>query len=146
MIRVSRSSKIELAVPIDRAALRSQLLRLTATASSLAALAAMLDPDRVAAAMGLFLVGVNGYSQFYAIYVGVRLAIAGLALVAARQGDQPVLGDLTALFLLAQPAGRFVAAFAIGLPRGVLLVVCGIELLVGLALLASRPRGKILSS
>ena len=131
--------------PITRAALRSKLLVLAATASSLAALAAMLDPDRIATAMGVFLVGVNGYSQFFAMYVGVRLATAWLALLAARQGDQPILGDLTAMFLLAQPAGRCIAAFAIGLPRGVLLVVCGIELLVGLSLLALRPRGKILS-
>ncbi|MFL6673998.1 MAG: hypothetical protein ACJ8LG_12000 [Massilia sp.] len=135
-----------MAVPITRAALREQLLKLVATVSSLAALAAMLDPDRVAGAMGLFLVGVNGYSQFYAIYVGVRLATAGLALLAARQGDQPILGDLTALFLLAQPAGRFIAAFAIGLPKGILLVVCGIELLAGFFLLALRPRGKITPS
>jgi hypothetical protein len=115
-------------------------LQLVATASSLAALVAMLDPDRVATAMGLFLVGVNGYSQFYAIYVGMRLATAGLAWLAARRSDQPLLGDLVALFLLAQPAGRLVAAFAIGLPRGVLFIVCGIELLGGLALLALRPR------
>lgn len=128
-----------------RAWMRGQLLQLVATASSLSALAAMLDPDLIASAMGLFLVGVNGYSQFYAIYVGIRLATAGLALLAARQGDQPILGDLTALFLLAQPAGRLVAAFQIGLPTGVLLVVCAVELLAGLSLLALRPRGKFLS-
>lgn len=125
--------------------LRGQLLQLVATVSSLAALAAMLDPDRIASAMGLFLVGVNGYSQFFALYVGIRLATAGLALLASRRGDQPILGDLTALFLLAQPAGRFVAAFAIGLPTGVLLVICAVELLAGLSLLALRPRGKFLS-
>ena len=124
---------------------REKLLQLVATASSLAALVAMLDPDRVATAMGLFLVGVNGYSQFYAIYVGVRLATAGLAVLAARRGDQPILGDLVALFLLAQPAGRLVAAFAIGLPTGSLFVVSGVELLAGLALLALRPREKRLS-
>lgn len=124
---------------MPRAALRRRLLNLTASACSLAALAAMLDPDRVAAAMGVFLVGVNGYSQFFAIYVGLRFATALLALVAARRGDQPLLGDITALFILAQPAGRLVAAFAIGLPQGFLLAVCGIELLGGLALLALRP-------
>ena len=129
----------------SRAWLRGQLLQLVATVSSLAALAALLDPDRIASAMGLFLVGVNGYSQFYAVYVGVRLATAGLALLAARHGDQPILGDLTALFLLAQPAGRLVAAFAIGLPTGVLLAVCAVELLAGLSLFALRPRGKFLS-
>ena len=128
-----------------RAWARGQLLQLVATLSSLAALVAMLDPDRVATAMGLFLVGVNGYSQFYAIYVGVRLATAGLALLAARHGDQPLLGDITALFLLAQPAGRRVAAFAIGLPKGVLLAICAVELVAGLSLLALRPRGKILT-
>jgi hypothetical protein len=125
---------------MTRAALRRQLLHLIASASSLAALAAMLDPDRIATVMGEFLVGVNGYSQFYAIYVGTRLATAALALLAARQGEPPVLGDITALFVLAQPAGRMVAAFAIGLPQGFLLVVCGIELAGGLALLALRPR------
>lgn len=131
--------------PSRRHYLRSQLLQVTATASSLAALSALLDPDRTAAAMGLFLVGVNGYSQFYAIYVGVRLATAGLAFLAARQGNQPVLGDLAALFILAQPLGRIVASFAIGLPQGLLFVVSGIEVLVGLALLLLRPRGKLLS-
>jgi hypothetical protein len=130
--------------PSRRLRLRSQLLQAIATVNSLAALSAMLDPDRTAAAMGLFLVGVNGYSQFYAIYVGVRLATAGLSLLAARRGDQPILGDLTALFLLAQPLGRFIASFAIGLPQGLLFVVSGIELLAGLALLLLRPRGKLL--
>jgi hypothetical protein len=124
------------------ARLRSQLLQVTATVSSLAAFSAMLDPDRIAERLGLFLVGVNGYSQFYAIYVGVRFATALLALLAARRGDQPILGDLTALFILAQPLGRLAAAFVIGLPQGPLLAVCVIELLAGLALLALRPRGR----
>ena len=125
---------------MTRAVLRTRLLHLIATLSSLAALMAMLDPDRVAEVMGLFLVGVNGYSQFYAIYVGTRFATAALALVAARRGDQPVLGDITAMFVLAQPAGRCIAAFAIGLPQGPLLIVSGLELAGGLALLALRPR------
>jgi hypothetical protein len=130
------------ASPSRRQHLRSQLLQVIATVNSLAALSAMLDPDRTAAAMGQFLVGVNGYSQFYAIYVGVRLATAGLALLAARRGDQPILGDLAALFILAQPLGRFIASFAIGLPQGLLFVVSGIEVLAGLALLLLRPQGK----
>ena len=127
---------------MSRAGQRAALLTFIAIASSLAALIALLDPDRVASQLGMLLVGVNGYSQFYAIYVGVRLATAGLALLAARHGDQPLLGDITALFLLAQPAGRFIASIAIGLPQGSLLVVCGLELLAGIALLALRPFDK----
>ena len=121
------------------AALRVQLLRLIALACSLSATWAMLDPDRVADMMGAFPVGVNGYSQFFAIYVGVRFATAALALLAARHGDQPMLGDITALFILAQPAGRFIASFAIGLPEGPLLAVSGVEVASGLLLLALRP-------
>ena len=121
------------------AALRKHVLHAVATASSLSALVALLDPDRVATVMGLFLVGVNGYSQFYAIYVGVRLATAALALSAARHGDQPLLTDLTAMFLLAQPAGRLAVASVIGLPQGSLLVVSVVEVIAGVLLLALRP-------
>jgi hypothetical protein len=131
--------------PAARANLRSQLLHATATVSSLAALSALLDPDRVAGTLGLFLVGVNGYSQFFAIYVGLRLATAALAWLAAKRGDLPILADIAAAFILAQPLGRLLAAFAIGLPQGLLLVVSGIELLAGLALLALRPRGSLFS-
>ena len=134
----SRSSPSALLVPHERR--RRQLLQLTASICSLSALAALLDPDRVAAVMGLFLVGVNGYSQFYAIYVGTRLATAALALLAARPGQPPILGDLTALFILAQPAGRLVAATAIGLPQGMLLWVTVLELAIGILLLALRSR------
>ena len=125
---------------LNRADLRASLLKLIAILSSLAALLALLDPDRVATSFGMLLVGVNGYSQFFAMYVGVRLATAGLAFLASQHGDLPVLGDITALFILAQPVGRLIAVTAIGLPQGVLLVICGLELLAGLTLLALRPR------
>lgn len=125
---------------MSRAAHRVTLLRFVALLSSVAALVALLDPDRVASSFGMLLVGVNGYSQFFAMYVGVRLATAGLALLASQHGDQPVLGDITALFILAQPVGRFIAAPVIGLPQGYLLVICGLELVCGLALLALGPR------
>ena len=135
-----------MALSVTRASLRSYLLRVIAYACSLAALVALLDPDRVADVMGLFLVGVNGYSQFYAIYVGVRAATALLALEAARPDAAPLLGDLTAMFVLAQPFGRLVSASVIGLPRGSLLIICVIEVVGGLALLALRPRAQSKSS
>lgn len=88
---------------------------------------------------------MNGYSQFYASYVGVRVATAALAYLAAGRRDQPLLGDLTAMFLLAPPAGRLIAALVIGLPTGFLFAVCAVELLAGLALLALRPPVKLLT-
>ncbi len=128
-----------MAPPLSRALLRTPLLMLIALISSLGVLLALLDPDRVATQYGMLLVGVNGYSQFFAIYVGVRIAIAALALLAAMNGDQPLLGDITAMFLLAQPFGHLIAAIAIGLPSGDLLEISGLQLLGGLTLLALRP-------
>jgi hypothetical protein len=110
---------------------------------SLGAVLVLPDADGMAARMGMFLNGVNGYSQFYAIHVGAWFAIAGLALLAARQEQAPVLGavlgDITAMFILAQPAGRMLAALTFGPPQGFLLVMCGVETAGGLALLALRP-------
>jgi hypothetical protein len=129
-----------LAPPLSRALLRANLLLFIAFISSLGVLLALLDPDRVATQYGMLLVGVNGYSQFFAIYVGVRIAIAAMALLAATNGDQPLLGDITAMFILAQPFGHLIAAFAIGLPQGDVLQLCGLQLAGGVLLLALRPR------
>jgi hypothetical protein len=123
----------------SRAQWRAGLLKIIALACSLGAWFAMLDPDRVATQFGVLLSGVNGYSQFYATYVGVRLATAALALLAARRGDQPILGDITAMFLLASPLGHLVASFAIGPPQGLVLELCVAQLVGGIMLLALRP-------
>jgi hypothetical protein len=119
-------------------ALRRYVLHAIALGFALSALVCLLDADQVAASMGIFLNGADGYSQFYAIHVGVWLATAALAVLAARRGAQPVLGDITAMFVLAQPAGSLLAALAFGWPQGILLVMCGAELAGGLVLLAFR--------
>ncbi len=120
-------------------ALRRYVLYAIALGFALSAVVCLLDADDMAASMGIFLNGVNGYSQFCAIHVGVWLATAVLALLAARRGAQPILGDITAMFVLAPPAGSLLAALAFGWPQGILLVTCGAELAGGLVLLAFRP-------
>lgn len=116
-----------------------RVLHLIAYTHGLSAVACLLFADDMAAGMGIFLNGVNGYSQFYATHVGVWGATALLALFAARQGEPPVLGDITAMLVLAQPAGRLFAAISFGLPQGFVLFMCAMELLAGLALLLLRP-------
>ncbi|PLY44934.1 hypothetical protein CSZ94_05155 [Janthinobacterium sp. ROICE36] len=115
-----------------------RVLHLIAYAYGLSAVACLLFADELAAGMGIFLNGVNGYSQFYASHVGVWGATALLALFASRQGEPPILGDITAMLVLAQPAGRLYAAISFGLPQGFVLFMCAIELTVGLALLLLR--------
>lgn len=116
-----------------------RILHLIAYAYGLSAIACLLFADDMAAGMGIFLNGVDGYSQFYASHVGVWGATALLALFAARQGEPPVLGDITAMLVLAQPAGRLFAAISFGLPQGFVLFMCAMELTAGLALLLLRP-------
>ncbi|MEF2267587.1 hypothetical protein V3C40_12390 [Janthinobacterium sp. LS2A] len=116
-----------------------RVLHLIAYAYGLSAVAFLLFADAMAAGMGIFLNGVNGYSQFYATHVGVWGATALLALFAARQGEPPVLGDITAMLVLAQPAGRLFAAISFGLPQGFVLFMCAMELTAGLVLLLLRP-------
>jgi len=133
------SVQMAAAASARKQAWQRRVLHLIAYAYGLSAVACLLFADAMAAGMGIFLNGVNGYSQFYATHVGVWGATTLLALFAARQGEPPVLGDITAMLLLAQPAGRLFAAISFGLPQGFVLFMCAMELTAGLALLLLRP-------
>jgi hypothetical protein len=127
------------AMPARKLAWQRRILQLIAAAYGLGAFACLLFADEMAAGMGIFLNGVNGYSQFYATHVGLWGATAFLALFAARQGETPVFSDITAMLVLAQPAGRLFAAISFGLPQGLVLYMCAMELTAGLVLLLLRP-------
>lgn len=133
------SVRMAAAAPARKQAWQRRVLHLIAYAYGLSAVACLLFADAMAAGMGIFLNGVNGYSQFYASHVGVWGATALLALFAARQGEPPVRGDITAMLVLAQPAGRLFAAISFGLPQGFVLFLCAMELTAGLVLLLLRP-------
>ena len=126
-------------MPARKLAWQRRMLQLIAAVYGLAVFACLLFADEMAAGMGIFLNGVDGYSQFYASHVGLRGATALLALFAARHGEPPVFGDITAMLVLAQPAGRLFAAISFGLPQGLVLYMCAMELTAGLVLLLLRP-------
>lgn len=124
--------------------IRSDLLRrvglsLTALVFVLIACRAAIAPEQLARGLGYALTAPNGYSEIFAVYVGVWLATACLAIVAARRIKDAWLGDLVALFVLSQPAARTVAALSWGLPTGTLLFMFGVEAIGGIALLIVRP-------
>lgn len=103
------------------------------------ALLALAAPEKLANSMGMILTGANSYSEFYAVYVGVWLATASLALLAARRIQDAQLGDLSAMFVLAQPAARLLAALFFGWPQGSMMNVMLAELVGGLLILLIRP-------
>ena len=125
--------------PARKQVWQRRVLHLIAYAYGLSAVACLLFADAMAAGMGIFLNGVDGYSQFYASHVGLWGATALLALFASRQGEPPFYSDITAMLVLAQPAGRLFAAISFGLPQGIVLYICVMELLAGMALLLLRP-------
>jgi hypothetical protein len=112
---------------------------ITAAVFVLIAIRALLLPQKLATGLGYKLEGANGYSEIYAVYVGVWLATAVLAVLAIFRIRDALLGDLLALFVLAQPFGRLLAVFKWGLPEGTLMVMFIVEAIGGAVLLLVRP-------
>jgi hypothetical protein len=105
----------------------------------LIAFRASFAPDQMAAGLGYALSAPNGYSELYAIYVGVWIATAVLGIVAFLRVREPMYGDLLAIFVLAQPLGRLLASLTWGMPKGTLLFMFFVEIVGGLLLLLIRP-------
>lgn len=118
--------------------IRQVLLVVTALVYLAIAVRAALLPDRLARGLGYTLHAPNGYSELFAVYVGVWVAIAVLALIAVRRSDDPLFGDVLALFVIAQPIARTFSAFFWGLPTGNLFWMFILEALGAIALLAVR--------
>lgn len=117
---------------------RQVLLGLVALAFLALALRTLIQPDAVAAELGYRLERPNGYSELFAIYVGLWIATAGLAVYAALHVRDVRYGDAVALLILAQPLGRLLAAPRFGWPRGPLLGFFLLEVVGGGLLLLVR--------
>lgn len=112
---------------------------IVASVFGLIAIRAFLNPDKLAEELGYRLEAPNGYSELFAIYIGVWLATAILALTALWHVNVVIFGDLLALFVIAQPAGRLLAIPRWGMPRKGLLVMFGVEVAGGMILVIVRP-------
>ncbi len=119
---------------------RQVLLLVTALVFVAIAVRSLVAPHAAAAGLGYRLDSVNARSEFRAIYVGLWLAHAVLLVVAARRVDVALLGDLAALLILGQVAGRLVSVALDGsLPSGPLLPIAALEAVGGVVLLLVRP-------
>lgn len=124
---------------IENDLIRQILLCLTGLTFLVLAVRTVLSPEKVAAELGYTLVGANGHSELYAIYVGLWIASAAFALLAAARVGDALLGDIVAVLVLAQPFGRCIALIRHGMPRGALLAFFALEVVGGVLLLAVRP-------
>lgn len=118
---------------------RQALLMLSAAIFVANAVQTIVSPDEWAAGLGLSLRSPNGYSEVYAVYVGIWLATAFLCALAAVRVRQSLLGDLAAMFVLSQAAGRVLALFQFGPPEGTLLLLFALEAAGGVGLFVVRP-------
>lgn len=100
---------------------------------------AVAAPRSMANSLGYRLDSSNAMSEFHAIYLGVFVAQALLCLLAFVRIDDALIGDLVAVFLLAQPIGRAVAGLRGAWPTGLLRLAMVLELFGGLAILFVRP-------
>ena len=119
--------------------IRQVLLAATAGMILFFVIFALLKPKQFAGMAGYELKTVNAHNEFHAIYVGVFLAQAILCVLAITRVQDAIIGDMVAVFILAQPFGRCIAGFRFGWPEGMMRAAFAVELAAGLALLLVRP-------
>jgi ABC-type thiamin/hydroxymethylpyrimidine transport system permease subunit len=119
--------------------LRRVLLGVTALVFAGIALGSLVAPHKMADGLGYSLDSVDALSEFRAIYLGLWLATAVLLVVALRRIQEAILGDLCAILILGQTAGRLVSLVLDGVPSGKVWPMFVLEAIGGLALLIVRP-------
>jgi hypothetical protein len=124
---------------VNSSKVRQILLGLTALVFVGIAAGSLVAPDTMARGLGYSLDNVDARSEFRAIYVGVWLATAFLMVVALRNVQQALLGDLCALLVLGQVFGRIISVVLDGFPSARIWPFFIVETIGGLALLAVRP-------
>lgn len=118
---------------------RQVLLGLTALVFTGVAVASLFAPHKMAEGLGYSLDSVDALSEFRAIYVGLWLATAVLLVVALRRVREALLGDLCAILVLGQTAGRIASLLLDGMPSGRVWPIFVVEAIGGVALLVVRP-------
>lgn len=110
------------------------------------ALASALAPHRMAEGLGYTLSNVDALSEFRAVYVGLWTATAVAFWIAARRVHEPLLGDLCALLVLGQVAGRLLSLALDGLPTPRMWPIAGLEAVGAAVLLGVRPDRQLLGA
>lgn len=124
---------------MDATRLRQMLLYVVAAVFFLEAVMALVDPAAAAVRVGYGALGVDGLSEYRAVYLGMFSALGVVALVAARRVHEPLLGDVVAAAIVAEAAARLVGVVLDGVPGPVHLVNLAMES-APLAVLVIRPR------
>jgi hypothetical protein len=120
-------------------AVRRALLLVAAAVFAGIAIGSLVAPDAMAKGFDYSLSTPNALSEFRAIYVGLWLAHVVLLAWAAKRIELLYLGDIAALLILGQVAGRLVSVVLDGLPDMRLVPIAAAELLGGIFILTVRP-------
>ena len=107
------------------------------------AIASLLIPHQMAEGLGYRLDNVDALNEYRAVYVGVWMATAIIFLVAARHIEQSLLGDLAAILILGQTAGRVLSCLLDGFPSARVWPMFILELVGGVAILLIRPQAPL---
>jgi ABC-type thiamin/hydroxymethylpyrimidine transport system permease subunit len=118
---------------------RRLILALIALVFAAVALGSLVAPHELAEGLGYTLANTDALNEFRAIYVGLWLATAAIFALAAGRVANALLGDVCALLLLGQVAGRLVSLVLDGPPSERIWPMFAAELIGGVALLVVRP-------
>lgn len=118
---------------------RQVLLGLVALVFAAIAIASLVAPHWMSMGVGYSVDTVDALSEFRAVYVGLWLATALVAVIALRRVREAILGDVIAILILGQTAGRIASLLVDGVPGARVWPMFVLEAVGGLALLVVRP-------
>jgi hypothetical protein len=107
------------------------------------AVGTLIAPQVMASQYRLRLDHVDAFNEYRAVYVGLWLAQAALLVFAARHVGWALLGDLGAVLILGQVAGRLISLALDGVPSAQVWPTFVAEVIGGVALLLVRPRTRL---
>lgn len=121
---------------------RAFILYLVAGIFLLIAMASLLIPEKMAEPLGYRLDNVNALNEFRAIYVGLWLAHTLIFVMAARNTQQAVLGDICGILLMGQVVGRVISLLVDGVPSADLFPVAIAEFVGAILIFVFRSDAK----
>ena len=125
---------------MNLATIRRIFLIVAAGVFFIIAVGSLVAPQIMATKLGYTLSSVDAFSEFRAVYVGMWLAMAVFLLIAARNIELTLLGDLGVLLILGQTVGRVISILLDGFPSTQVWPIAILEVLGGLAILFIRPK------
>ena len=102
-------------------------------------IAALFDLRFIVEQYGFGFLGPNSFNGFRGLFNGFFFAFAFIYFLAAKKIDQPLLGDVAGIIILAESLGRLLSFIIDGAPDFIFIRAFLSEFIPGVIILLTRP-------